>query len=68
MASIKATLTVALKANHVVVAELEDANLWQRLLTGARFGDATHLKRENPTPAAAAAGPKEWSVWSEQAK
>jgi len=30
---VKATLTVILKANDVVVAEVEDATLWQRVLT-----------------------------------
>jgi hypothetical protein len=33
MASVKATLTVVLKANDLVVAEVEDAQLWQRILT-----------------------------------
>jgi hypothetical protein len=61
MASIKATLTVALKANDVVVAELEDPALWQRVL--AAINVEPGRKPESP-----AANGKEWSAWSEQVK
>jgi hypothetical protein len=33
MTAVKATLTVILKANDVVVAEVQDPALWQRVLT-----------------------------------
>jgi hypothetical protein len=38
MTSVKATLTVVLKANEVVVAEVEDAVLWQKVLTAINGG------------------------------
>src|SRR2546426_1494568 len=38
MTSVKATLLVILKANDVVVAEKEDASLWQRVLTAINSG------------------------------
>src|SRR5690349_19693579 len=38
MASVKAALTVVLRANDVVVAEVEDAILWQRILTAINSG------------------------------
>ena len=45
MASVKATLTVTLKANDVVVAEVDDPDLWHRVLTaiqtGKKSGDVT---------------------------
>ncbi|HKO11827.1 MAG TPA: hypothetical protein VJV22_07660 [Acidobacteriaceae bacterium] len=63
MASIKATLTVALKANDVVVAELEDPALWQRVLAAINVGDPAAHKPEPPS-----ANGKEWSAWSEQVK
>ena len=56
MASVKATLTVALRADHVVVAELEDAALWQRVLAAMKLGDSPAQKLENSAPVLAAAG------------
>jgi hypothetical protein len=44
MASVKATLTVCLKANDVVVAELEDPGLWQRVLAAINLGDPQYLE------------------------
>ncbi|MFZ0913772.1 MAG: hypothetical protein WBQ76_12375 [Candidatus Korobacteraceae bacterium] len=41
MTSVKATLTVILKANDVVVAEVDDAALWQRILTAINDGKST---------------------------
>jgi hypothetical protein len=38
MTSVKAALTVILKANEVVVAEIEDAILWQKVLTAINSG------------------------------
>lgn len=46
MTAVKATLTVILKANDVVVAEVEDPVLWQRVLTvihGGRVEPGTDL-------------------------
>jgi hypothetical protein len=40
MTSVKATLTVVLKANDLVVAEVEDAVLWQRILTAIHNGNS----------------------------
>lgn len=40
MTSVKATLTVSLKANDVVVAELEDPALWQRVLAAINLQDS----------------------------
>jgi len=53
MASVKATLTVCLKANDVVVAELEDPALWQRVLAAINLGDSTILESPQSTRAAA---------------
>ena len=58
MASVKATLTVALRADHVVVAELVDPALWQRVLSALKVGDATPQTIEIPAPILAAAGRK----------
>lgn len=38
MAPVKAVLTVILKADDVVVAEIEDGSLWQRVLTAINAG------------------------------
>lgn len=58
MASVKAVLTVTLKANDVVVAEVEDAALWQRVLAVINNGKSaveaakvlTGLDGETPQP------------------
>ena len=42
MSSVKAILSVILKANEVVVAEVEDATLWQNVLTAINSG-ISHL-------------------------
>lgn len=63
---LKAKLTVALKANDVVVAELEDPGLWQRVLAAINVGEAGSQK--SPNTGADAGASKEWSAWSEQAK
>jgi len=65
MAWLKATLTIALKANHVVVAELEDPVLWQRILAAIKLGDTASQKPETSNPAVAAAGRKEMPARSE---
>ena len=66
MASVKATLTVCLKANDVVVAELEDPGLWQRVLAAINMGDPESL--ESPKPARPAADlPIDKSAGSEKA-
>jgi hypothetical protein len=41
MTSVKAALTVILKADDVVVAEVDDATLWQRILTAIHDGEST---------------------------
>jgi hypothetical protein len=41
MTSVKASLVVTLKANDVVVAEVEDPALWQRVLTAINNGKST---------------------------
>src|ERR1039458_9437592 len=43
MTSVKAALTVILKANDVVVAEIEDAGLWQQILTAIHSGSSNLL-------------------------
>ncbi len=43
MTSVKAKLTVVLKADDVIVAEAEDAVLWQRVLTALNRGSAELL-------------------------
>lgn len=48
MASLKARLTVALRANDVVVAELEDPQLWQRVLASINVGDSAFPRLELP--------------------
>lgn len=50
MASVKARLTVALRANHVVVAELDDPSLWQRVLAALNLGDPAPQKLEPSGP------------------
>lgn len=50
MASLKAKLTVALRANDVVVAELDDPNLWQRVLASINVGDSAFPRLELPSP------------------
>ncbi len=54
MSSVKAALTVTLKADEVVVAEIEDAALWQQVLTAINTGSA-NLHNQAPTPMAAGA-------------
>ena len=44
---LKAKLIVALKANDVVVAELEDPGLWQRVLAAIHVGEAASQKSSN---------------------
>lgn len=82
MASVKASLIITLKANDVVVAELEDAALWQRILAAINMGDAGALSLDPPRPSKnvaemptekngshdSASGRKDWSAWAEQAK
>jgi hypothetical protein len=46
MTSVKAKLAVILKANDVVVAEVDDARLWQRVLTAISGGDLD-MRTEN---------------------
>ena len=58
MASVKATLTVALRADHVLVAELVDPALWQRVMAALKVGDATPQTIEIPAPLIAAAARK----------
>ena len=58
MASVKATLTVALRADHVVVAELVDPVLWQRVMAAIKVGDAAPPALDLPAPLLAAAGRK----------
>jgi hypothetical protein len=43
MTSVKAALTVILKANDVIVAEIEDAGLWQQILTAIHSGSSSLL-------------------------
>lgn len=53
MTSVKAALTVVLKANEVVVAEVEDAVLWQNVLTAINTGKpalSADLEHEDATP------------------
>lgn len=40
MTSVKAKLSILLKADEVVVAEVEDAQLWQRVLTAINAGQS----------------------------
>lgn len=82
MASVKASLIITLKANDVVVAELEDPALWQRILAAINMGDAGTLALEPTKPSRNVAempaekngahdsgsGRKDWSAWAEQAK
>lgn len=51
MASVKASLIITLKANDVVVAELEDAALWQRILAAINMGDSGALALDSAKPA-----------------
>lgn len=64
MATVKAKLTVALKANDVVVAELEDPGLWQRLMAAVKVGDSTPQNGDNSNHAVAAGSTKDWAAWS----
>lgn len=48
MTSVKATLSVILKANEVVVAEVEDALLWQQILTAIHSGKSNLEEISNP--------------------
>ncbi|HEV2278394.1 MAG TPA: hypothetical protein VGS02_09475 [Acidobacteriaceae bacterium] len=83
MASVKASLIITLKANDVVVAELEDAALWQRILAAINMGDSGALALEPSKPGKnvvaempvekngahdSGSGRKDWSAWAEQAK
>jgi len=49
MSSVKAALTVTLKANSVVVAEIEDAALWQQVLTAINRGNSVLEALPTPT-------------------
>jgi len=83
MASVKASLIITLKANDVVVAELEDAALWQRILAAINVGDSGALALDSGKPGKnvaemppaekngshdSSSGRKDWSAWAEQAK
>lgn len=82
MASVKASLIITLKANDVVVAELEDAALWQRILAAINMGDSGAIALEVTKPGKnvaempaekngshdSSSGRKDWSAWAEQAK
>ena len=48
MTSVKAALSVILKANEVVVAEVEDAILWQQILTAIQSGKSNLQEVPNP--------------------
>jgi len=54
MAPVKAVLTVILKADDVVVAEIEDGSLWQRVLTAINAGKSDIPT--DPTPIGATTG------------
>src|SRR5687767_11642246 len=47
MTSVKAKLTVTLKADDVTVAEVEDSRLWQRVLTAIHGGKQSAFDEES---------------------
>jgi len=48
MSSVKASLTVTLKADDVVVAEVEDPALWQQVLTAINSGSSKFAGQDQP--------------------
>jgi hypothetical protein len=50
MSSVKAKLTVILKADEVVVAETEDGALWQQVLVAINTGSLAALSSPSPLP------------------
>ena len=50
MKSLKASLIVSLRANDVVVAEIEDAGLWQRVLSAMGNVDRLDSSKSTPQP------------------
>jgi hypothetical protein len=47
MTSVKASLSIILKANDVIVAEVEDPLLWQQVLSAIQVGTSNLRKRPN---------------------
>ncbi len=58
MTSVKAALTVTLKADEVVVAEIQDPVLWQRILTAINNGKSTLGPSEESVDGGGAAAEK----------
>jgi hypothetical protein len=58
MESVKATLTVVLKANEVVVAEIADPKLWQRVLSAINSGKSELQSERDPQSEKEASDPE----------